>query len=277
MKTIKRKYQPKVSILMTVFDEEKYILRSLNSLINQSYKKWEAIIVDDFSTDNTAKIIKKLNDKRIKYTKLQKHMGRNFAINHGLKRCSGKYISILDADDFYIKDKLKKQIDFFGNNKEIKFLASWANVIDQEGKRILTYKTPLTYNKIKKKLLFSNIIGHSSIIYEKNFAKRKKLIPYKFKYAVDYELTLKFLKFTRIHVILKPLVTCTWRDDSVTNLKKNRIIVIKDDLRCLNYAKNNFKFNFNNKVFFYFKKLKLILKLIKVFLMSQLFVTTKAV
>ena len=103
---------------MTVFDEEKYIFRSLNSLINQSYKKWEAIIVDDFSTDDTAKIIKQLNDKRIKYTKLQKHMGRKFAINHGLKRCSGKYISILDADDIYLKNKLKKQIDFLENNKE---------------------------------------------------------------------------------------------------------------------------------------------------------------
>ena len=277
MNIIKRKYQPKVSILMTVFDEEKYILRSLNSLINQSYKKWEAIIVDDFSTDNTAKIIKKLNDKRIKYTKLQKHMGRNFAINYGLKRCSGKYISILDADDIYLKNKLEKQIDFLENNKEIKFLASWANVIDGEGKRILTYKTPLTYKKIKKKLLFSNIIGHSSIIYEKNFAKRKKLIPYKFKYAVDYELTLKFLKISKIHVILKPLVTCTWRDDSVSNLKKNRIIVIKDDLRCLNYVKKNFKLNFNDKVTFYLKKFKLIVKLIKVFCMSQLFVATKAV
>ena len=53
MKIVNRKYQPKVSILMTVFDEEKYIFRSLNSLINQSYKKWEAIIVDDFSTDDT--------------------------------------------------------------------------------------------------------------------------------------------------------------------------------------------------------------------------------
>ena len=248
----------KVSILMTFFNEEKFIQRSLKSLINQSFKNWEAVIVDDCSTDNSADIIKKFKDQRIKYFKLQQHKGRTSALNFGLQKCKGRFISILDADDFYFKNKLKKQIKLLKKDKEIKFLASWANVIDGEGKRILTYKTPLTYKKIKKKLLFSNIIGHSSIIYEKNFAKRKKLIPYKFKYAVDYELTLKFLKITRIHVILKPLVTCTWRDDSVTNLRKNRFIVIKDDLRCLNYVKKNFKLNINDKVIFYLKKIKLI-------------------
>ena len=71
----------KVSILMTFFNEEKFIQRSLKSLINQSFKNWEAVIIDDCSSDNSADIVKKFKDQRIKYFKLQKHRGRTKALN----------------------------------------------------------------------------------------------------------------------------------------------------------------------------------------------------
>ena len=249
---------------MTIFNEEKFIKRSLISLINQSFKNWEAIIIDDCSTDNSSEVIKKFKDKRIKYTRLKRHKGRTQAINHGLQKCKGRFISILDADDFYFKDKLKKQIKLLKKNKDIKFLASWSKIINPKGKKITTYKTPKTIEKIKKELFNTHIIGHYSIIYNKNFAKKNNLIPYKFDYAVDYELTLKFLKITKIHVIPESLVAITWRSDSVSNLNKNKIIVIKDDLKALNYVKKNFTLDLNDKMNIEVKKLKLILKLILV-------------
>lgn len=252
----------KVSILMTFFNEEKFIKRSLKSLINQSFKNWEAVIIDDCSTDNSADIIKKFKDQRIKYFKLKKHKGRTSALNFGLQKCKGRFISILDADDFYFKNKLKKQINLLKKNKEIKFLASWGKFIDSKGKKITIFKTPKTIKKIKKKLFTTNIIGHSSVIYDKNFAKKNNLIPYKYDYAVDYELTLKFLKITKVHVIPEILVAFTMRGDSVTYLNKNKITVIKDDFKSLNYVKKNFTCDLNDQINIELKKVKLILKLI---------------
>ena len=252
----------KVSILMTFFNEEKFIQRSLKSLINQSFRNWEAIVIDDCSTDNSADIIKKFKDQRIKYFKLQQHKGRTSALNFGLQKCKGRFISILDADDFYFKNKLKKQIKLLKKDKEIKFLASWGKLIDSEGKKITIFKTPKNIEKIKKKLFTTNIIGHSSVIYDKNFAEKNNLIPYKYDYAVDYELTLKFLKITKVHVIPESLVAFTFRGDSVSYLNKNKIKVIKDDLKSLNYVKKNFTFDLNDKINIEFKNLKLIFKLI---------------
>ena len=78
----------------------------------------------------------------------------------------------------------------------------------------------------------------------------------------DYELTLKFLKITKVHVIPESLVAFTWRGDSVTYLNKNKNKIIKDDLKSLNYVKKNFIIDFNDKINIEFKKLKLIFKLI---------------
>ena len=112
-----------------------------------------------------------------------------------------------------------------------------------------------------KKLFTTNIIGHSSVIYDKNFAKKNNLIPYKYDYAVDYELTLKFLKITKVHIIPETLVAFTMRGDSVTYLNKNKVTVIKDDLKSLNYVKKNFTCDLNDQMNIEFKRVKLIFKI----------------
>ena len=109
---------------------------------------------------------------RIKYFKLQQHKGRTSALNFGLQKCKGRFISILDADDFYFKNKLKKQIKLLKKDKKIKFLASWGKLIDSEGKKISTFKAPKSIEKIKKKLFKTNIIGHSLLFTIKILLKK---------------------------------------------------------------------------------------------------------
>lgn len=258
---INKKKLIKISVLITVFNEEKYIEKSLKSIIKQSFTNWEAIIIDDNSSDNTAKIIKKFKDRRINFFKLNKHLGRRRAINFGLKKCKGNFISILDADDSFLKNKLMKQAKFIKQNENVKFLATWANIIDKKHNKIILYKTPIKQEDIKKKLLINNILGHSTIIFDKNFANHHKLTPYRFKYAVDYELILKFLKYTKIYVLTEPLADIVWRNDSISSLKKNKLIIIKDDLKCLNYAQKNIKHDLKDSIMMKIKKLKLLLKL----------------
>ena len=123
-----------VSVLMTVHNCEKYILHSVNSILLQSYKKLELILVDDNSTDRSIFLVKKhipLNPK-IRIIKVNKKIGRVNALNLGLKHCKGKYIAILDADDISKKNRIAEQVIAF--KKKIHLVSSWVNFIDSNGK-----------------------------------------------------------------------------------------------------------------------------------------------
>ena len=103
----------KVSILMTVYNAEKYLKQSIYSVINQTYKNWELIIVDDCSTDKSLSIIKRFKNKKFRIFPLKKKIGRTKALNFGLKKIKGNYVAILDADDISNKKRIETQINFF--------------------------------------------------------------------------------------------------------------------------------------------------------------------
>ena len=94
---------------MTVYNTERYLAKSINSILNQKFKNFELIIVDDFSTDESGKILKKFKNKRIKKFFLKKHIGRTPALNFGLKKCKGEFIAILDSDDISLRNRLFSQ------------------------------------------------------------------------------------------------------------------------------------------------------------------------
>lgn len=113
------KVSPLVSIIVTCYNQEKYIGRTLLSLINQTYSNWECIVVDDGSQDNSQKIINDLisKDQRFRYM-FQKNAGVSAARNTGFKMAKGSYINFLDGDDTFLSEKLGKQVQALMNNQE---------------------------------------------------------------------------------------------------------------------------------------------------------------
>ncbi len=107
-----------VSIVTPTYNCGKFITETIESVIEQTYKNWEMIIVDDCSKDNTQEIVKKYlkNDKRIKYIKFEKNQGAAIARNTAIREAKGRYIAFLDSDDLWSKDKLEKQINFMNKN-----------------------------------------------------------------------------------------------------------------------------------------------------------------
>lgn len=112
-----------VSIVMPSYNTGKYIKDSVESVLAQTYRNWELLIVDDCSTDNTDDVIKPfLNDNRIKYLKNDKNSGAAVSRNRALREAKGKWIAFLDSDDLWFPDKLEKQIDFMtGNNFHLSY------------------------------------------------------------------------------------------------------------------------------------------------------------
>ena len=116
----------KVSVIIPLYNEEKYITACVESVINQTYKNLEIIIVDDKSTDNSLKIVKNIKDKRIKIISLKKNAGVANARNKGVEAATGDYICFLDSDDFWDKTKIEKQIKLLDKQKELKAKKSTA-------------------------------------------------------------------------------------------------------------------------------------------------------
>ena len=110
------KYDEKISIIIPIYNEEKYIKKTIQNIKEQTYTNYEIILVDDCSTDNSKPIMLKYKDNNIKLISLEKNMGPAIARNEGIKKATGRYICFQDADDLWDKNKLKKQLEFMQKN-----------------------------------------------------------------------------------------------------------------------------------------------------------------
>lgn len=124
-----------VSVIIPAYNHEKYIKDAINSVLNQTYKNIEVIVEDDCSTDNTAKEIKKIKDKRLKAIFSKKNKGPVRTMNHLMSLCKGDYIAILGSDDIWYPEKLEKQLKYF-KNKNIGAVFTMMDYIDDNGKVI---------------------------------------------------------------------------------------------------------------------------------------------
>ena len=156
----------KVSVLMTVYNCEKYVGNSIRSILNQTYKNFELIIVDDFSNDKTRRILKKIKNKKIKIYLLKKRLGRTKALNFGLKRCKSNIIAIQDADDISNKKRLLVSLNELNKNEDTGLVATNFDVINEKGKTFRKLNNSLHKTRDKSNLKFLNTIAHSSIIFK---------------------------------------------------------------------------------------------------------------
>ena len=248
---------------MNCYNSEKYIKFSIDSVLKQTFLDWELIIWDDCSEDNTYKIAKNYQDKRIKIFKNTKHLGLGFSRVNAQSYLSGKYISILDSDDIFHKDKLKKQISLLEKNDNLSLVTSWYTFIDENGKEILKNNLIQSKNKIINKLIEENIFAHSSIIYRKDHAKKVNWYSKSLKYAQDYDLTLKLIKFGLFDISNNYLVKIRNISSNMTNNKKFTLIKIREKIHILKKISNLFSLNQtqleNNKKLIGLEKFKLLI------------------
>lgn len=207
-----------VSILTPTYNTEKFIRATIESVQNQTYQNWEMILVDDASTDETAKIISDFADKdsRIKLFKLSKNSGNGFARNEALEKATGKYIAYLDADDLWSSTKLEKQIQFLKTNNQ-PFTFSYYDSIDEEGnnlKRRVESPNPLTY----KELFFCNYVGNLTAIYDTEYFGKIKLESSEKRQ--DWRIWLTILKQLKaVEAVPESLAFYRIRKDSISSSK----------------------------------------------------------
>ena len=150
-----------VSIIVPVYNSEKFIDDTIKTVKEQTYKNWEMLLINDCSTDNSAKIITKYknDDKRIKLINLEKNSGAAVARNIGIEEANGKYIAFLDADDLWKKEKLEKQIKFMKENNYV-FTFTGYEFANEEGignGKIVNVPEKINYKQALKNTTISTI------------------------------------------------------------------------------------------------------------------------
>ena len=121
-----------VSVCINAYNAEKYILKTINSVINQSYKKLQIIVIDDCSTDDTYNIVKSIKDDRIELYKTQTNGHMSYACNEAFKYVKGDYVAHLDADDLWVSNKIEKQVEFLEEHQEYGACFTHSEIIDEE-------------------------------------------------------------------------------------------------------------------------------------------------
>ena len=157
---------PLVSIIMPCYNAEAYIEASIVSVVNQSYQKWELLIVDDNSTDMSSHIIKRFEQQDARIVSLHNHqnLGAAQSRNRALEQAKGRYIAFLDSDDIWFASKLEKQITLM-QEQNIALCYSHYEVIDEEGTPLTTYHAP-THVRYRD-MLKTSLIGTLTMVYDR--------------------------------------------------------------------------------------------------------------
>ncbi len=185
--------KPKLSVIMSVYNGEKYLNEAIDSILNQTFKDFEFIIIDDASSDKTLSIIKQYNDKdkRIVLIQNEKNIGLTKSLNKGIKLAKGDYIARMDADDVSKNERFQYQIDFLQRNQDITIVGTYMAFIDKNGKKFKIWKTPLDHENIREELKHGSAFCHGSVMIRRDAMLQIEGYREKIKYSEDYDCWLR--------------------------------------------------------------------------------------
>lgn len=206
---------PKISVLMPVYNGEKYIRETIQSVLNQTCTDFEYIIIDDGSTDATKEIISSFSDERILLLE-SAHGGIVQALHIGLEKAQGQYIVRIDADDVCVPHRFETLLAYMEEHSNVLVCGSWAKKINEHGEMrgVLKYP-PVEDAAIRKYAILHNPFIHPAVMVRKEAVMR--VGGYRgFKHNEDYELWTRILKVGRGHNIPEELILYRVHDNQVT-------------------------------------------------------------
>ena len=215
-----------VSIIMPSWNTGRFIAESIQSVINQTYQKWELLIVDDCSTDNTDEIVASFQDERIRYFHNDHNSGAALTRNYALREAQGEWIAFLDSDDLWLPEKLEKQLNFMNRNGYVFSYHEYVK-IDEESRPLNVYVSgPDTVTK--RKMYHYGYPGCLTFMYS---AKALGLIQIKdIKKNNDYAILLQLCKKANCYLLKENLAQYRIRKKSISHDKLSKKLKSHFDL-----------------------------------------------
>lgn len=246
---------PKVSVIIPTYNRADLLPRAIGSVLNQTFRDFELIVVDDGSTDNTKEVVKEFQkkDERVRYIWRENSSGAAKPKNEGIKNSKGDYIAILDSDDKWLPGKLQKQLELFENssNPRVGFVSCHALVIDEKSGKKLEYKIP-RYKNVLKNILTQDYMGSGSgMVYKKSVFDNAGLFDENLKTGQDWEIRIRLAQKYDFDFVPRPLFKYYIHSENISGLTN---IKIKE--RDLEYIFNKYKKYYEKNPKIYSAKLR---------------------
>ncbi len=226
---------PKVSIIMPVYNSEKYVGEAIQSILDQTYKDFELIVIDDCCKDRSAEVIKQFKDERIIFVQNKDNRGFLYGLNYGIEIAKGEYIARLDDDDTAYPDRIEKQVNYLDSHKDIILLGTQINLLIN-GKITPKEFVPIySSEEIKFSLLFGNYcIAHSSFMMRKKVLLDNNIRYEIFKQVPDHHMQLCMCRYGRLYCLEDVLVTWRIHPQQSTQVRSRIMKMEEEDrVRCI--------------------------------------------
>ncbi len=210
--------RPKVSVLMSAYNNAEYLEQAVRSILHQSYSDFELIITDDHSSDNTAQIIERLasEDSRIRVQKNDNNLGLAQSLNNMINLAQGEYIARMDDDDIALPLRFERQVALLDSG-EADLCGTWMQLIGGWRKRIIRY--PIDDGSIRVQMLFQTPFAHPSIMIRSHLFKEKCRYSTDAHYAEDYDLWARLSPYVRMKNIPEVLYLYRLHNQQVSHTK----------------------------------------------------------
>jgi len=231
----------KVTIVLPVYNGEKYVAETIQSILKQTFTDYELLIIDDASTDGSKSVISSFTDSRIKYIKNETNLGSIGAPLKGMKMSQSEYIARVDQDDIWLPTKLEKQMLIMDSNPAIGICGTSIELFGNKmGVRIF----PLTNEHLKVGFLFFCCMSHPSVVFRKSFLIQTGVTYNEdYRLADDYKMWIDCIDLTQIYNIPEPLVLYRQHDEQIcspTNFHKQFLVQNRIRLEMLERISSNF-------------------------------------
>lgn len=211
-----------VSVIITAYNRENFIIDAIDSVIAQTYKNWELIIIDDGSTDNTKEIIEKhLESEKISYY-YQSNQKQASALNAGLKYARGDWIAFLDSDNIWLPDRLTLGINCSLSNSGMGLIYGDIYTINEVGVRVSDKNMKRYTGNVTARLLFDNFITFNTALIRKDILEKIGGFNVDLDRAPDYDCWLRISTMTKVFYISEYLAEYRVMDDQISSDKNSR-------------------------------------------------------
>lgn len=221
---------PLVSVVLSVYNGKEYLDEAIESILNQSYKNIEFIIIDDGSSDKSLEIIGSYDDKRIVVIS-RENRGLVSSLNEGIEIAKGEYIARMDADDISLATRIEEQVIFMERNLDVGICGTGIIAFGEDIKE-RPWLLSTADKTIKTELLFSSCFAHPTVMIKKELIVKNKLFyDEKFLHAEDFELWTRMAEYTKFANLKRALLKYRIINDSITREanrnEENRYKVLK--------------------------------------------------
>lgn len=247
---MKKKIQkePWISVIMSVYrPKEEYLREAIESILKQSFKKFEFLIIIDGPDKLASTIIKSYKDTRIKIHQNLNNIGLTKSLNIALRLSEGKYIARMDADDIAYPERLEEQYNYMEKNKDVAVVGSYAKNIGAKGYTTQLYSSNEEILKIRMMFYNSGIVHPTAFIRKEFLEKNNIKYDEKIKKSQDYALWVDILKYGKIKLVPKVLLGYRRHKNQIISSNSNEVEKYTNMIRVREWSRIGVYFNENEK------------------------------